>query len=314
MSTRWPVDAAAQREGIGVYLSQASRTPRLLPAEEITLAQLVEVGVLAREELESGAGRIPAQDLQELVVQGKRAQQRMLEANLLLVVTIAKRYQGRGLELSDLIQEGNLGLMHAIEKFDYRLGYKFSVLAAVWIRQAISVALRDRSRLIRLPAYVDADVRRIWRVELGLLTSASDRARLYETSELLSMSTARVEELKMLARPPVSLDAPTAANSEMAAPLGDLIEDVSSANPADALLATEARDTLYRAMACLPAIERTILEKRYGLVDGQPRSHTWIAKQVGKTRKLVEQLENSALSRLREFCPATDLQDLQLAC
>ena len=233
---------------------------------------------------------------------GEDSRQRMIEGNLLLVVKIARKHLGRGLELADLVQEGNLGLMHAVEKFDYKLGFKFSTLAGVWIWQAITVALRDRSRLIRLPAYLDAEIRRAWRVGEDLSRQLMRDPSADELAQELAVPTKRLTDIRIYGMHPASLDEPIQnepiQNNEVEDLLGDVVEDTTAISPIQVVVHAETSNELYDALAQLADYERRILELRYGLIDGRPLSPTLIAQHVGLTRSKVNQLEVTAIKRL----------------
>ena len=303
---------SGDQEVLRLYLDQASRKVRLRAEEEVVLAKAIEAGLFAQSALQAGADATDRVDLAELVRRGEHARRRILEANLLLVVKISRRYMGQGLEFTDLVQEGNLGLMHAVEKFDYRLGFKFSTLAAVWIRQAITVALRDRSRLIRVPAYVDADIRRTRRAETVLAGKLQRTPTLAELGQELALPEGRIAELQKIDNVPLSLDDLVQLGEEKRT-LGDIIEDATAIIPIQALLLAETRDKLRSALARLPAKERKIVELRYGLSDGNAYPLVKIAQRVGLAKSTVVMLEEQALGRLREMGVAGEIAELQEA-
>jgi RNA polymerase primary sigma factor len=302
--------ASGDEGTLRLYLDQASRNVRLRAEEEVALAKAIEAGVLARSALESGVDAVRREELEEVVRRGEHARERMLEANLLLVIKVARRHAGQGLEFNDLVQEGNLGLIHAVEKFDYTLGFKFSTLAAVWIRQAITVALRDRSRLIRVPAYVDTDIRRAGRAH-SILSGKLQRAPTpAELGRDLALSERRVTELQKFDRIPLSLDEPVRLGEEEIA-FGAVIEDATAVHPDQALLRAEFREELQSALARLPVLEREIVELRYGLGDGQPCPAVKVARRVELTSSAVYRLEEMALERLRHLSAAGEFPELR---
>ncbi|WP_223774508.1 sigma-70 family RNA polymerase sigma factor [Streptomyces sp. 135] len=254
------------------YLREIGRIPLLTAAEEVELARNVEAGLFAEEKL----GNTPdldsqlALDLDKLVVMGRMAKRRLIEANLRLVVSVAKRYVGRGLTMLDLVQEGNLGLIRAVEKFDYARGYKFSTYATWWIRQAMSRALADQARTIRVPVHVVELINRVVRVQRRMLQERGYEPTPEEVAAQLDLPPERVSEVLRLAQEPVSLHAPVGEEDDVA--LGDLIEDGDATSPVESAAFLLLREHLEAVLSTLGERERKVVQLRYGLADGRPRT------------------------------------------
>ncbi|MFD8520996.1 RNA polymerase sigma factor [Streptomyces capillispiralis] len=290
------------------YLREIGRIPLLTAAEEVELARRVEAGLFAEEKLRLTPdldSRL-AHDLDRLVVMGRMAKRRLIEANLRLVVSVAKRYIGRGLTMLDLVQEGNLGLIRAVEKFDYARGYKFSTYATWWIRQAMSRALADQARTIRVPVHVVELINRVVRVQRRMLQERGYEPTPAEVAAHLDLPPERVGEVLRLAQEPVSLHAPVGEEDEVA--LGDLIEDGDAASPVESAAFLLLREHLEAVLSTLGERERKVVQLRYGLVDGRPRTLEEIGRIFGVTRERIRQIESKTLSKLRDHAFADQLR------
>ncbi|MFE7614867.1 RNA polymerase sigma factor [Streptomyces sp. NPDC057496] len=289
------------------YLREIGRIPLLSAAEEVELARCVEAGLFAEERL----ARTPdpdtrlAVDLDRLVVMGRMAKRRLIEANLRLVVSVAKRYIGRGLTMLDLVQEGNLGLIRAVEKFDYTRGYKFSTYATWWIRQSMSRALADQARTIRVPVHVVELINRVVRVQRRLLQERGCEPTAEEVAAQLDLTPERVGEVLRLAQEPVSLHAPV---GEEDVALGDLIEDGDAASPVESAAFLLLREHLEAVLSTLGERERKVVQLRYGLADGRPRTLEEIGRIFGVTRERIRQIESKTLGKLRDHAFADQLR------
>ncbi|MEU8823456.1 RNA polymerase sigma factor [Streptomyces sp. NPDC048636] len=290
------------------YLREIGRVPLLSAAEEVDLARRVEAGLFAEEKLGSAADLDTqlALDLDRLVVQGRMAKRRLIEANLRLVVSVAKRYIGRGLTMLDLVQEGNLGLIRAVEKFDYARGYKFSTYATWWIRQAMSRALADQARTIRVPVHVVELINRVVRVQRRMLQERGYEPTPEEVAVQLDLTPERVTEVLRLAQEPVSLHAPVGEEDDVA--LGDLIEDGDAASPVESAAFLLLREHLEAVLSTLGERERKVVQLRYGLVDGRPRTLEEIGRIFGVTRERIRQIESKTLNKLRDHAFADQLR------
>ncbi|MEU6669533.1 sigma-70 family RNA polymerase sigma factor [Streptomyces sp. NPDC046727] len=290
------------------YLREIGRIPLLTAAEEVELARRVEAGLFAEEKL----GNTPdldsrlELDLDRLVVMGRMAKRRLIEANLRLVVSVAKRYVGRGLTMLDLVQEGNLGLIRAVEKFDYARGYKFSTYATWWIRQAMSRALADQARTIRVPVHVVELINRVVRVQRRMLQERGYEPTADEVAAHLDLPPERVGEVLRLAQEPVSLHAPVGEEDDVA--LGDLIEDGDAASPVESAAFLLLREHLEAVLSTLGERERKVVQLRYGLADGRPRTLEEIGRIFGVTRERIRQIESKTLNKLRDHAFADQLR------
>ncbi|MER6326232.1 RNA polymerase sigma factor [Streptomyces coelicoflavus] len=290
------------------YLREIGRIPLLSAAEEVDLARRVEAGLFAEEKLRRTPGlddRL-ALDLDRLVVMGRLAKRRLIEANLRLVVSVAKRYVGRGLTMLDLVQEGNLGLIRAVEKFDYARGYKFSTYATWWIRQAMSRALADQARTIRVPVHVVELINRVVRVQRRMLQERGYEPTPREVAAHLDLPAERVGEVLRLAQEPVSLYTPVGEEEDVA--LGDLIEDGDAASPVESAAFLLLRQHLEAVLSTLGERERKVVQLRYGLVDGRPRTLEEIGRLFGVTRERIRQIESKTLNKLRDHAYADQLR------
>ncbi|MGN9758865.1 RNA polymerase sigma factor [Streptomyces sp. SD31] len=290
------------------YLREIGRIPLLTAAEEVELARRVEAGLFAEEKLSSTPdleSRL-ALDLDRLVVMGRMAKRRLIEANLRLVVSVAKRYVGRGLTMLDLVQEGNLGLIRAVEKFDYARGYKFSTYATWWIRQAMSRALADQARTIRVPVHVVELINRVVRVQRRMLQERGYEPTPEEVAAHLDLAPERVSEVLRLAQEPVSLHAPVGEEDDVA--LGDLIEDGDATSPVESAAFLLLREHLEAVLSTLGERERKVVQLRYGLADGRPRTLEEIGRIFGVTRERIRQIESKTLNKLRDHAFADQLR------
>lgn len=290
------------------YLREIGRVPLLTAAEEVELARRVEAGLFAEEKLRL-APDLDSQlalDLDRLVVMGRMAKRRLIEANLRLVVSVAKRYVGRGLTMLDLVQEGNLGLIRAVEKFDYARGYKFSTYATWWIRQAMSRALADQARTIRVPVHVVELINRVVRVQRRMLQERGYEPTPEEVAAHLDLPPERVSEVLRLAQEPVSLHAPVGEEDDVA--LGDLIEDGDATSPVESAAFLLLKEHLEAVLSTLGERERKVVQLRYGLADGRPRTLEEIGRIFGVTRERIRQIESKTLNKLRDHAFADQLR------
>jgi RNA polymerase primary sigma factor len=290
------------------YLREIGRIPLLTAVEEVDLARRVEAGLFAEEKLAAfpDPDSQLAVDLDRLVVLGRMAKRRLIEANLRLVVSVAKRYIGRGLTMLDLVQEGNLGLIRAVEKFDYARGYKFSTYATWWIRQAMSRALADQARTIRVPVHVVELINRVIRVQRRLLQEHGSEPTMEEVAAQLDLTQERVCEVLRLAQEPVSLHAPVGEEEDVS--LGDLIEDGDAASPVESAAFLLLREHLEAVLSTLGERERRVVQLRYGLADGRPRTLEEIGGIFGVTRERIRQIESKTLGKLRDHAFAEQLR------
>jgi RNA polymerase primary sigma factor len=292
--TRRPVTGDLVR----IYLREIGRVPLLTAEEEVELAKAIEAGLFAEEKLHHGLSGGPAEraDLGVLAAEGLRAKQRLIEANLRLVVSIAKRYIGRGLGFLDLIQEGNLGLIRAVEKFDYTKGYKFSTYATWWIRQAITRAIADQARTIRIPVHMVETINKMARVQRQLHQSLGREASPAEIAAEMGLPVERVAEIQRIAQEPVSLQAPI---GEEDSDLGDFIEDTDAVVPMEAAAFIMLQDQLEEILDALSGREQKIIQLRFGLTDGHPRTLEEVGREFGVTRERIRQIESKTLAKLR---------------
>jgi len=285
---------------VRVYLNGIGKTALLTAADEVELAKRIEAGVFAQHMLDTTPKLSPQRrkELQALVRDGHRAKNHLLEANLRLVVSLAKRYTGRGMPLLDLIQEGNLGLIRAVEKFDYSKGFKFSTYATWWIRQAITRGMADQGRTIRLPVHLVEQVNKLARIKRDLHQQLGREATNEELAAESGIPAEKVADLLDHARDPVSLDMPVGTDED--APLGDFIEDSEATDAESAVISGLLQDDLRRVLATLDEREQHVIRMRYGLDDGQPRTLDQIGKHFGLSRERVRQIEREVMSKLRQ--------------
>jgi len=288
---------------VRVYLNGIGKTALLTAAQEVDLARRIEAGVFAQHVLDAAAEegttleRQYAADLRTVVRDGHSARNHLLEANLRLVVSLAKRYTGRGMPLLDLIQEGNLGLIRAVEKFDYAKGFKFSTYATWWIRQAITRGMADQARTIRLPVHLVEQVNKLARMRRDLHQKLGRDATHEELAAESGIPEERIADLLDHARDPVSLDMPVGSDEE--APLGDFIEDGESADAETTVISHLLHEDLRRVLATLEDREQQVIRMRYGLDDGQPRTLDQIGRRFGLSRERVRQIEREVMAKLR---------------
>ncbi|MGK3203846.1 sigma-70 family RNA polymerase sigma factor [Amycolatopsis sp. MEPSY49] len=285
---------------VRVYLNGIGKTALLSAADEVELAKRIEAGVFAQHMLDTGENLTPKRrkELSALVRDGHVAKNHLLEANLRLVVSLAKRYTGRGMPLLDLIQEGNLGLIRAVEKFDYSKGFKFSTYATWWIRQAITRGMADQGRTIRLPVHLVEQVNKLARIKRDLHQQLGRDATNDELAAESGIPAHKISDLLDHSRDPVSLDMPVGTEED--APLGDFIEDSEATDAESAVISGLLQDDLRRVLATLDDREQHVIRLRYGLDDGQPRTLDQIGKHFGLSRERVRQIEREVMSKLRQ--------------
>ncbi|RZS83003.1 RNA polymerase primary sigma factor/RNA polymerase nonessential primary-like sigma factor [Motilibacter rhizosphaerae] len=294
--------AAPTADLVRLYLDDIGRTPLLTAADEVELSQRIEAGLYAQHLLATGeTGEHDAAELRRLVRDGDRAKDQMLRANLRLVVSVAKKHSHRGLPFLDVVQEGNLGLVRAVEKFDYRKGYKFSTYATWWIRQAIGRGLAEQARTVRLPVHVHEQIGKLSRALRDLSATLERDPDDQEVAEALGWELADVTSLRRISRDAISLDTPVGEEADTS--VGDLVVDTDAVSAADAYEQRALLRDLQSALDQLPEREATILRMRYGLHDGRPHTLDEIGRAVGLTRERIRQLEKEALGKLRS--PAT---------
>jgi RNA polymerase primary sigma factor len=293
---------------IGLYLKEVSRVPLLTAEEEVELAQRIERGRIAREELAKGnASPRRRQELRLLIEDGWSAREHLITANSRLVISVAKKYMGRGVPFLDLIQEGNIGLIRATKKFDYRRGHKFSTYATWWIRQAVTRAIADQGRTIRVPVHMGDQINKLLRVQHQLTQRLGREPSVEELANALEVPPKKVENMIQVARRPLSLETPT--DDEEDSVLGDFIEDEEAAPPDDTATYNLLREHLAEVLNGLPPREVRILQLRYGLLDGQAYTLEEVGRKMGVTRERVRQIEAQALSRLRHPSIRRKLRD-----
>jgi RNA polymerase primary sigma factor len=291
---------------VRIYLREIGRVPLLTAEEEVELAKSIEAGLFAEDKLTSVVSRLVFPEFKELVWQGTRAKQRLIEANLRLVVSIAKRYVGRGMLFLDLIQEGNLGLIRAVEKFDYTKGYKFSTYATWWIRQAITRAIADQARTIRIPVHMVETINKLVRVQRQLHQDLGREPAPEEIALEMDLPIDRVIEIQRIAQEPVSLQSPI---GEEDSDLGDFIEDADAVVPMEAAAFIMLQDQLDDILATLSDREQRIIQLRFGLADGHPRTLEEVGREFGVTRERIRQIESKTLAKLRHPTRAQMLRD-----
>ena len=285
---------------VRAYLNGIGRVPLLTAADEVELARRVETGLAAGHRLAAGGGDADTRgDLATVAAEGRAARQRLLEANLRLVVSVAKRYTGRGMAFLDLIQEGNLGLIRAVEKFDYTRGYKFSTYATWWIRQAITRAMADHARTIRVPVHVVERINQLARVRSELTTTLGRDPSISELADALGTTYHQVVELLSYDREPVSLD--QAVGEDGDSELGDLLAVADPGpEPADGATRQRLRGTVEIVLSTLSHREQTVIRLRFGLDDGRQRTLDEVGRECGLSRERIRQIEQGSLRKLRE--------------
>ena len=302
--------AGATADPVKDYLKQIGKVPLLNAGQEVELAKRIEAGLFAEEKLAAGRGVLrPGQriDLKWVAEDGRRAKNHLVEANLRLVVSMARRYTGRGLLFLDLIQEGNLGLIRGVEKFDYTKGYKFSTYATWWIKQAITRAMADQARTIRLPVHVVEAVSKLARARRQLLQDLGREPTPGELAAALDMTPGKVLEVQKHGREPISLHTPLGDDGD--SELGDLIEDSEAIQPGEAASFALLHEQLHAVLGTLPEREAGVVSLRFGLTDGQPKTLDEIGKVYGVTRERIRQIESKAMSRLRHPSRSQVLRD-----
>lgn len=293
---------------IGLYLKEVSRVPLLTAEEEVELAQRIERGRLSREELARGnVGNRRRHELRKLIEDGWAAREHLITANSRLVISVAKKYMGRGVPFLDLIQEGNIGLIRATKKFDYRRGHKFSTYATWWIRQAVTRAIADQGRTIRVPVHMGDQINKLLRIQHQLTQRLGREPSVDELALALDVPPKKVENMIQVARRPLSLETPT--DDEEDSVLGDFIEDDEAPPPDDTATYNLLREHLEEVLNSLPPREVRILQLRYGLLDGQAYTLEEVGRKMGVTRERVRQIEAQALSRLRHPTIRRKLRD-----
>lgn len=293
---------------IGLYLKEISRVPLLTREEEVALAKRMEQAEEAQKELQKdGVDPERRAELKTLVEDGWAAREHLIQANSRLVISVAKKYIGRGVPFLDLIQEGNIGLIRAANKFDYKLGHKFSTYATWWIRQAVTRAIADQSRTIRIPVHMGDQISRLLRTSHRLTQELGREPTSEELAEELDIPPSKVERMLKVARRPLSLDMPTDEEGEST--LGDFVEDQEITSPAEAVDDSMLREMIRGILQDLPPREVRILKWRYGLVDGETYTLEEVGNKMGVTRERVRQIESRALRRLRHPSHARKLRD-----
>ena len=298
---------------VRMYLKEIGKVPLLTAAEEVDLAMKIEAGVAATEELERAEDEgieLPRRELRRLgrIEQvGLDAKQQLIEANLRLVVSIAKRYVGRGMLFLDLIQEGNLGLIRAVEKFDYKKGYKFSTYATWWIRQAITRAIADQARTIRIPVHMVETINKLVRIQRQLLQELGREPTPEEIGEQMGLTADRVREIQKISQEPVSLETPIGEEED--SQLGDFIEDDAAVVPPDAASFSMLQEQLTKVLDGLAERERKVISLRFGLEDGHPRTLEEVGREFGVTRERIRQIESKTLAKLRHPSRSSKLKD-----
>jgi RNA polymerase primary sigma factor len=301
--------AGATADPVKDYLKQIGRVALLNAELEVELAMRIEAGLFAEEKLNSGEklDRGIRRELEWIAHDGRRAKNHLLEANLRLVVSLAKRYTGRGMLFLDLIQEGNLGLIRAVEKFDYTKGYKFSTYATWWIRQAITRAMADQARTIRIPVHMVEVINKLARVQRQMLQDLGREPTPEELAKELDMTPEKVVEVQKYGREPISLHTPLGEEGD--SEFGDLIEDSEAIVPADAVSFTLLQEQLHSVLDTLSEREAGVVAMRFGLTDGQPKTLDEIGKVYGVTRERIRQIESKTMSKLRHPSRSQVLRD-----
>jgi len=302
--------AGATSDPVKDYLKQIGKVPLLNAEQEVELAKRIEAGLFAEEKLAEGGRGLPPDvrgDLEWIAEDGRRAKNHLLEANLRLVVSLAKRYTGRGMLFLDLIQEGNLGLIRAVEKFDYTKGYKFSTYATWWIRQAITRAMADQARTIRIPVHMVEVINKLARVQRQMLQDLGREPTPEELAAELDMTPEKVIEVQKYGREPISLHTPLGEDGD--SEFGDLIEDSEAIQPGEAVSFTLLQEQLHSVLDTLSEREAGVVSMRFGLTDGQPKTLDEIGKVYGVTRERIRQIESKTMSKLRHPSRSQVLRD-----
>ncbi len=302
--------AGATADPVKDYLKQIGKVPLLNAEQEVDLARRIEAGLYCDYKLKEERDTLSSRDRRELTLlaaDGQNAKNHLLEANLRLVVSLAKRYTGRGMQFLDLIQEGNLGLIRAVEKFDYTKGYKFSTYATWWIRQAITRAMADQARTIRIPVHMVEVINKLARVQRQMMQDLGREPTPEELAEELQMTPEKVVEVQKYGREPISLHTPLGEDGD--SEFGDLIEDSEAVVPADAVSFTLLQEQLHQVLDTLSEREAGVVSMRFGLGDGQPKTLDEIGRVYGVTRERIRQIESKTMSKLRHPSRSQVLRD-----
>jgi len=302
-------------DSVRLYLREIGRVPLLNAAEEVAIAKRIEAGTAAASQLADLAAvgeldRLPFEErraLQRAAKDGDRATDELIQANLRLVVSIAKRYVGRGMQLLDLIQEGNLGLMRAVQKFDYTKGFKFSTYATWWIRQAITRAIADQARTIRIPVHMVESINKVHRIQRTMLMELEREPTVEELAERADLTPERVREIMQISMDPLSLDSPVGEEDD--SNLADFIGDVNADAPAEAATKTLLNQAVLEALEELNDREQAVMRLRFGLEDGQARTLEQVGQEFGVTRERIRQIESKTLAKLRHPHRSQKLRD-----
>jgi RNA polymerase primary sigma factor len=295
---------------VRMYLKEIGKVPLLTGEQEVSLAKRIEAGVHATERLEDPANQLSDEacaSLQAVAADGEIAKKQLTEANLRLVVSIAKRYVGRGMALLDLVQEGNLGLIRAVEKFDYTKGFKFSTYATWWIRQAITRAIADQARTIRIPVHMVETMNKVLRIQRQMLQELGREPTVEEVAAKVELTPDRVRDIQRISLEPVSLETPVGEEDDSS--LGDFVEDPSAIAPATAAARALLTEAIEEALEELNDRERAVVRLRFGLDDGQVRTLEEVGKEFGVTRERIRQIESKTLAKLRHPTRSQRLRD-----
>jgi RNA polymerase primary sigma factor len=311
LEIRRPVQAVgATADPVKDYLKQIGKVQLLNAGQEVELAKRIEAGLFADQKLAEGSRGLSAEvrtDLERVADDGRKAKNHLVEANLRLVVSLARRYTGHGMLFLDLVQEGNLGLIRGVEKFDYTRGYKFSTYATWWIRQAITRAMAEQSRTIRLPAHMAGIIGRLARAQRQMLQDLGREPTFEELATELDMTPERVAEVLRYGREPISLNSPLGEEGD--SEFGDVIEDSEAIEPGEAVSFTLLQEQLHSVLGTLSEREAGVVTMRFGLTDGQPKTLDEIGKVYGVTRERIRQIESNTLSKLRHPSRSKFLRD-----
>jgi RNA polymerase primary sigma factor len=304
------IAAGASADPVRDYLMQIGKVPLLNAVQEVELAKCIEAGLFADQKLAEGTASLSVEariDLEQVAADGRRAKNHLLEANLRLVVSLARRYTGRGMLFLDLIQEGNLGLIRGVEKFDYTKGYKFSTYATWWIRQAITRAVADQARTIRLPVHMVEAINKLARANRQMLQDLGREPTPEELAVVVEMTPERVIEVQKYGREPISLHLPLGEDGD--SEFGDLIEDSEAIEPGEAVGFTMLQEQLRSVLGALSEREAGVVSMRFGLSDGQPKTLEEIGQVYGVTRERIRQIESKTMSKLRHPSRSRALRD-----
>jgi len=300
--------ADVERDTVGVYLDEISRTKLLDAEREVEMSKDIEAGLYAQKLIDENAvpKGIDEDELRGLIERGAQAKELFIQANLRLVVSVARRYPRSGMPFLDLVQEGNVGLVRAVEKFDYAKGFKFSTYATWWIRQAITRAMADQARTVRLPVHLVEELSKIRRVQREFARDNGRDPEIEEIAEAVGSTPTRVVDVIGWARDPISLDTPVGDDGETE--LGELVQETDPLTPEDITLATLRREQIAGLVGRLDGRTAKILRARYGMTDGKEHTLTEVGKQLGLTRERIRQIEKQALVELRELATAEGLE------